>query len=194
MVELFSVIKVILLAMTPIGELRVALPVALAVYKMPMALAFCASVLGNLIPPLFLLLFLKPTSIFLSKKSALFEKFFAWLFTRTAKRASGAKTWLGLALFVAIPLPMTGAWTGAVIAFLLKMPFKKAFSAIATGVLAAAILVAVLTKTGVAINNYFGWQILLVLGLILCFLELLRHSEPSRAKNPKEILREEPSE
>ena len=69
--------------------------------------------------------------------------------------------YLGLILFVAIPLPFTGAWTGALVAFLFKIPFKKAFPLIATGVAIAGALVTLITKAGIGIEKCYGWQALI---------------------------------
>ena len=75
-----------------------------------------------------------------------------------------------LIVFVAIPLPMTGAWTGALIAFLFGIPFKKAFPLITLGIMIAGIIVLVISKTGIVIEEYFGWQVLigflLLIGII----------------------------
>lgn len=147
-----GVIETFLLAMTPIGELRASLPVALAVYKMNWVLAFFVSVIGNLVPVVFLLLFLEPVSNWLSSKSLIFKRFFTWLFERTRKKSSsGMQKYgeLGLMIFVAIPLPLTGAWTGAVVAFLFGIPFKKAFSLISSGVIIVGAIVLSLIKMGI---------------------------------------------
>lgn len=150
--------------MTPIGELRASIPVALTIYHLNWAIAFLISIVGNLIPVVFILLFLEPVSNWLSKKSAFFNKFFIWLFDRTRKKHSskiekyGA---VGLATFVTIPLPLTGGWTGAIIAFLFGIPFKKAFFSISAGVITAGIIISIVTKSGIMIEKYFGWQVLL---------------------------------
>jgi Predicted membrane protein len=76
-------------------------------------------------------------------------------------------------LFVAIPLPLTGAWTGTIISYFLGIPFKVAFLAISVGVLLSAILVFSLTKTGILIEKSFGlsglFLFLLALSLFLVF-------------------------
>jgi len=171
-----GIIETFLLAMTPIGELRAAIPVALAVYKMPWTAAYIAAVLGNLVPAVFLLLFLEPVSAFLSRRFKIFKSFFGWLFARTRHR--GGKWfkrygWLGLIPFVAIPLPITGAWTGALLAYLFKIPFKKAFAAITAGVALAGAIVTTLTLTGITIEAYFGWPTLfaaIVISTVVIFI------------------------
>lgn len=153
-----------LLAMTPLGELRVALPVALSVYKMHWIIAFWVAVFGNLVPVVFLLLFLEPVSNFLSRHCKIFKYLFDWLFKKTRQRANHRIQKYGypaLVLFVAIPLPITGAWTGSLIAFLFNIPFKKAFPLIAAGVAIAGLIVSATTGAGIAIEKYLGWQTLL---------------------------------
>lgn len=157
-------IQTFLLAMTPIGELRAALPAALTIYHLNWQLGFLISVIGNLIPIIFLLLFLEPLSNWLPQKSALFQKFFIWLFEKTRNRFDLKMKkygYPGLMLFVAIPLPLTGGWTGAILAFLFKIPFKIAFPLIALGVIIAGVIVLILTQAGIAIEKYLGWHVLL---------------------------------
>ncbi|MBU1119048.1 small multi-drug export protein [Patescibacteria group bacterium] len=135
-------------AMLPIGELRAALPIALTVYNMPFWEAYLFSVAGNLIPVAFILWFLDPVSKWLMKHSKLMNRFFTWLFDRTQKKHTKKfEKWgvIALITFVAIPLPITGAWTGSVAAFVFGIPFKKAFPLIAIGVLIAGIIVGAMT-------------------------------------------------
>ncbi|MDD5146382.1 MAG: small multi-drug export protein [Candidatus Pacebacteria bacterium] len=163
-------LQIFLLAMTPIGELRAAIPVGVGVYHLNWLLVFLISVIGNLTPILFLLLFLRPLSEYLSVRVSLCKHFFVWLFERTQKkhhRAIERYGWWGLMAFVAIPLPMTGGWSGALIAFLTGMPFWQAFSAIAVGVVVAGTVVSLVVKTGLVVGQYFGWQILIVILLVV---------------------------
>lgn len=149
---MMEVIKTFFLAMTPIGELRASLPIALTVYNMNWVLAFFVSVIGNLVPIIFLLLFLGPVSDWLSGRFLIFKKFFTWLFKRTRIKSSSKMQKygeLGLMIFVAIPLPFTGAWTGAVVAFLFGIPFKKALYLISSGVIIAGVIVLSLIKAGI---------------------------------------------
>jgi len=134
---------VVAVAMFPIVELRGAIPLALLNYGMSPVEAYALSVFGNLLPVLPLLLFLEPVEKFL-RRSSIFDKFFDWLFSRTRKNAEkniqkyGA---LGLAVFVAVPLPATGAWTGAAAAYIFGIEHRYSFPAIASGVLAAGVIV-----------------------------------------------------
>ena len=141
-------LEVFLIAMSPIFELRGSIPMALGIYHLPIWSAFLISILGNIVPIVFILLGLESVSGHLSRHSRLFRRFFAWLFERTRKKH--AKTFeygrdLALMIFVAIPMPFTGAWTGALCAFVFGIPFKRAFPAIAGGVVIAGIIVTLTT-------------------------------------------------
>lgn len=142
------------LAMLPLGELRASIPVALAVYNLNWFWALFISVLGNLVPPVLILLFLSRVSAWLSKHFAVFEKFFNWLFTRTRRDKAQKVAKYGpfaLFLFTAIPLPFTGAWTAALVAFVFGVPIKKALPFIAGGIFIAGIIVLLLFKMGISI-------------------------------------------
>jgi len=162
------------LAMTPIGELRASIPTAITVYRLDVMTVYLISVLGNLLPVVFLLFFLEPVSNWLSKNFSFFKKFFDWLFERTRRKYNSHMEKYGyptLALFVAIPLPITGGWTGSLIAFLFGIPFKKAFPAISLGILVAGAVVSLVTLAGITVEKYLGWQVLvgIVLTLVLGF-------------------------
>lgn len=138
-------IIIFLLAMTPIFELRGAIPVA-AIFSVNIAIwkVFLIAVIGNMIPVLPILLLLEPMSNLLSKHSKIFNRFFEWLFKRTKRKIGtniekyGA---LGLMVFVAIPLPATGAWSGCIAAFLFGIRLRYAFPSIFAGVIIAGIVV-----------------------------------------------------
>lgn len=140
---------VMITAALPISELRGAIPLALY-FGMPLQKAFWLSVLGNAIPVIPILLLLEPVSNRLSRFKP-FARFFDWLFTRTRKKSDTIQKYeaLGLAIFVAIPIPMTGAWTGAVAASLLRIKFRYASIAIFLGILAAGIIVSILCALGI---------------------------------------------
>ena len=130
--------------MTPIGELRLAIPLALTKLELPLIQAYLLAIIGNLVPVLFLLLFLDPVSKFLMAHFSTWQKFFNWLFERTRNKLNNHYKiygYLAIVIFVAIPLPLTGAWTGSVAAYLLGVPFGKAFGLIALGVIISATIV-----------------------------------------------------
>ena len=136
-------------AMLPILELRGAIPLGILKLGLSAKEAYILSVIGNLIPVIPLLLFLESGSNFL-KRYRWGDKFFTWLFAHTRRRSRLVEKYesLGLMLFVAIPLPITGAWTGSVAAFLFGIRFRYAFLAIILGVLLAGIIVLLATKLG----------------------------------------------
>jgi len=137
-------------AMTPIGELRASIPLALGTYGMNIFESYIISVAGNLVPAVAILWILEPVSKFLMNRFKIFNRFFTWLFNRTRrKHAKKFEKYSGYALvgFVGIPLPVTGAWTGALIAFVFGIPPKKALLHIFIGVLAAGIIVTIICKT-----------------------------------------------
>lgn len=133
----------------PISELRGAIPLGLY-FGMPLAKAFWLSVIGNIIPVAPALFLLEPVSMRL-RKFRLWARFFDWVFERTRKKADTIQKYeaLGLAVFVAIPLPMTGAWSGVIAASLFKIRFRYAFPAIVAGVIGAGLIVATLCALGI---------------------------------------------
>ena len=148
--KMFSpeIITIILGAM-PISELRGAIPLALGKFHFSAGKAFSLAVLGNFLPVIPLLLFLDC----FSKWCMQFlwgKKFFTWWFNRTRKHSAKIERYevLGLIFFVAILLPVTGAWSGCAAAYLLGIEFKHAFPSIILGVLIAGIVVT-LTSLGV---------------------------------------------
>lgn len=143
-------LRVALLSALPITELRGAIPLALTIYKMPVFPAYIFAVLGNIVPAIFLLLFLKPFSEYL-RRWHFFDIFFEWLFKRTRRNNQGKFEKYGalfLLFFVAIPLPVTGAWTGSVAAFVFGIRFWYAFPMIVGGVMIAGVIVT-LTSLGI---------------------------------------------
>lgn len=146
---------VLILGAVPVTELRGAIPVAMGIYGMGPFEAFFFSVLGNLLPVVPLLLFLEPVSNYL-RRYRIFDTFFTWLFSRTRRNNTESFEKYGLlalTVFVAIPLPATGAWTGCAAAFVFGVKFKHAFPAIAAGVMVAGIIVTVLTMTGLGLAD-----------------------------------------
>jgi len=132
-----------LIAMMPVAELRVAIPIALGVFKMSIVSAVFWSVIGTIIPALFIVLCLKPLAEFLSKHFKIARLFFDWWFNRITGRFKDKYDKykrLALILFVAIPLPFTGAWSGSVASFLFDIKPRKAYPLIVIGVLISAFI------------------------------------------------------
>ena len=145
-----SQLAVFFTAMTPIGEIRAAIPLGLGVYKLNLYSVFIIAVIGNLIPAVIIIYILEPLSKFLMRKFRPANRFFNWLFNRTRRKYSKKfekYSGFALAVFVGIPLPMTGAWTGALIAFVFGIPPKKAILDIFLGIIMAGIIVTVIFKT-----------------------------------------------
>ncbi len=138
-----------LVAALPVAEVRGAIPVGIALH-LSYPEAFCWAVLGNLLPVVPLLLFLDPVADWL-RRFPIWRSFFEWLFARAAAKGKIVERYeaLGLAIFVAIPLPMTGAWTGCAVASLFKLRFVSALWSIAAGVLGAGLLVSLAVFTGI---------------------------------------------
>ena len=143
-----SYFQVFFISMLPVSELRGAIPAGLFLYKLPLIPVFWVSVLGNILPVIFILLFLEKLSDFLSNHFEFFDEFFKWLFERTRKNYdSKVKKFKEFSLFllVAIPLPLTGAWTGSLVAFVFGFSKRKSFLLISLGVVVAAVIVSALS-------------------------------------------------
>ena len=139
----------LLLAMAPVSELRGAIPFGLA-HDIPQALLYPSCILANLLPVPFVILFLRRILAWMQRKGGRLASAAGWLEKRGRAKSARIKRseLLGLYLFVAIPLPGTGAWTGALVAALMDMRLKRAIPTIFVGVLIAGLLVT-LACTGV---------------------------------------------
>ena len=157
---------VVIISAIPIFELRGALPVAINLFQMPWYWAFFLALVGNLIPVPILLLFLGYFVKIISKVH-LGKKLVNWVLERTKSRSQVIQRYerIGLIVFVAIPLPLTGAWTGAIAAFLFGMKFHHAFLAIFCGVVIAGAIVTCLCL--------LGWIGAVIAGVGLCALAIL---------------------
>ncbi len=137
-------LSVLIVSMLPVSELRGAIPMAIGVYHLGPLQAYAIAVIGNIIPVIFILKYVEPISKYLMGKSKFFKTFFTWLFERTRRKYNGKfEKWGALALitFVAIPLPMTGGWSGAIAAFVFGIPFRKALFYVSLGVTIAGVIV-----------------------------------------------------
>jgi len=159
---------VLIISALPLLELRGALPVAINLFHFPWYYALLLAIIGNLAPVPILLLFLNVFSRFLGRIS-IFERMLHWLFERTRRRGKIVEKYkkIGLTLFVAVPLPVTGAWTGVLVAVLFGLTFKHAFLSIFIGICIAGIIVtclsllgwigAVIAGIGLISLAIFGW-------------------------------------
>lgn len=133
-------------AILPLVELKGAIPVGLGM-GLDILPTFIAAYLGSLIPVPILLHFLKPIMAFF-RRTKIFASFADWIEKRTHKKGKGVRKYslLGLFIFVAVPLPTTGVWTGAAIASLLDIRILHAFPVIALGNLVAGLLILLLSS------------------------------------------------
>lgn len=147
-------LTIFIISLFPILELRGGL-IAAVLLGVPLWKAFIICYIANMLPVPFIILFIKKIFEFL-RRFKLFSKFVDKLEAKTEKNKDKImryKQW-GLLLFVAIPLPGTGAWTGALFAALLDIDIKKSIPIIALGVLIAGVIVAVLSYgTAALIGN-----------------------------------------
>ncbi len=140
---------VLIISALPITELRGALPVAINLFHFPWHYALLLAVIGNLLPVPLILLFLDAFSRLLSK-IGIFKRALHWLFEHTRRRGKIIERYerIGLMLFVAIPLPVTGAWTGSLAAVIFGLKFKHAFLSIFAGILISGTIVTCLCLLG----------------------------------------------
>ena len=141
-----NIIMTIFISMVPIIELRGAIPIGVA-NGLSVGTALFAAIIGNLIPVPIIILFVRKVFAFIRTKSEKLDHLVC-RFEEKAKKQSGMVEkyeWFGLVLLVAIPLPGTGAWTGALVAAMLDMRMKRAFPAIMIGVIIAGIVVSYIT-------------------------------------------------
>ena len=136
---------VFIISMIPLLELRGGL-LAASLLKISAAKAIPLCIVGNIIPIPFILLFIRQIFKVL-KKTKLFRGLVMKLEDRAMRKSDQVKKYefWGLVLFVGIPLPGTGAWTGALIASLLRIRFQKAFVAIFLGIIIATVIMSVLS-------------------------------------------------
>ena len=142
------------IGMTPILEIRGAIPVGVGM-GLSYFEAFIAGFIGNIIPIYFIVKYIRPLFDFFGRVK-IFKKIIDWATERATKKIEESKklqnfTALGLFLFVAIPLPGTGAWVGSLIANFLNVPFKKAVIPLMLGVLTAGLIVLFATGSVVTI-------------------------------------------
>ncbi len=145
---------VALAAMTPVGELRAAIPLAALTYDMWWLKAYALAVVGNLVPVPFVLFGLRTVGERIERQEHLVGRLLRWR-TRRVEAQWGDRVrrlgFLGIVLVVAIPLPLTGAWTGTLAVWALGMPARRGLPAIAAGVAIAGAIVTALTAAGIGL-------------------------------------------
>jgi uncharacterized membrane protein len=143
-----GILEVLLVSAMPISEIRGGLPLALY-YGFDPVEAYILSLIGNILPVPFLILFLEEL-VKITTRFRPIDRFYRLIVRRVEKRREFVEKYgyIGLTFFVAIPLPVTGAWTGSLIAFLLGLDKKKSVIFISMGVSIAGVIV-LLTSLGV---------------------------------------------
>ncbi len=145
---------VFLISMVPLVELRGAIPVAVGM-NLNMVWAYIVCIIGNMLPVPFIYLFARKILIW-GKDKKYIGKFFTWCLKKGEKGGqklqakAGKGLFIALMLFVGIPLPGTGAWTGTLAASFLDMGFKRSVIAVMCGVIIAGIIM------GLASMGVFG--------------------------------------
>ena len=135
---------IFLISMVPLIELRGAIPYAIG-FQLPLVPSYIICILGNMLPVPFIFLFARKILVWGSDKKVI-GKFFTWCLQKGEKGGqklqakAGRGLYVALFLFVGIPLPGTGAWTGTLAASLLDMDFKKSTLAVMCGVVLAGII------------------------------------------------------
>lgn len=145
------------LGMCPIIEIRGAIPIGVSL-GLSYFESFIIGFIGNIIPIYFIVKFIQPLFKLLGKIK-IFKKIIDWASDKAIKHIEESErlqnfTALGLFLFVAIPLPGTGAWVGSLIANFLHVPFKKAWFPLVLGVITAGIIVLAATGSVVTIFEH----------------------------------------
>ena len=144
---------VLFCSMIPIIELRGAIPMG-AVFGMPWWQNYILSVIGNMLPVPIILLFVKAVITWMGKsKVKFFNKIADFLNKRVEKRRGQIEkySFWGVCFFVAVPLPVTGAWTGSLVAAMIDMKFWKALVSCFIGVLIAGVIMTLISYGVVAI-------------------------------------------
>ena len=142
-------LKIFILSMLPITELRFSIPYGILFYKLPMESVIFLSIIGNIIIGVIVIYIIGPImNIF--KKIKTFNSVIQYIFTRTKTRGKiiDNMKFYGLVIFVGIPFPLTGVWTGSLAAYLFNLSKKKSILAIILGVLISSAIVTLLTIYG----------------------------------------------
>ena len=140
---------VFLVSMIPLIELRGAIPYAIA-FDLPLLQSYIIAIIGNMLPVPFIFFFARKLLVWGQDKKYI-GKFFSWCLRKGEKggrkleKKAGMGIYVALLLFVGIPLPGTGAWTGTLAASILNLDFKKSVVSIMCGVILAGIIMGLLS-------------------------------------------------
>lgn len=134
------------MSMVPVIELRGAVPYGVAA-GLPLLPVLIAAILGNMVPVPFILLFIRKILDWMKTREGLFKKVAGKLESRALSKSDMLEKYAAFGLFVlvAIPLPGTGAWTGALVAAVFRLKWKHAIPSIFAGVVAAGIIMSIVS-------------------------------------------------
>ena len=154
--DVVEFLEVFFAAMTPVGELRFSIPLGIYTLDMPWYQVLPISIVGNIIPVLFIIPGRHIAAALLHKYPTFLTRMLDWrtqslLRTYNARFAKYGPAFL--VVLVAIPLPITGAWTGSLASWAFGIPARKAIPLIALGVVIAGVIVTVLTEMGIKIGD-----------------------------------------
>lgn len=147
--SLSKYLLVFLVSMIPLIELRGAIPYAVG-FNLPLLPSYIIAIIGNMLPVPIIFLFARKVLVWGSDKKYI-GKFFSWCLKKgeaggeKLKKSAGKGLYWALFIFVGIPLPGTGAWTGTLAASILDMDFKRSVIAIMGGVILAGIIMGLLS-------------------------------------------------
>ena len=165
---------IVAVSMLPVIELKGTIPIAIA-WGIPKMTSFILAYIGSCLPVIPLLFLLRPIIKWMYSKKA-FKGFANWIESRSKNKGQLIYDYryIGLFLFVAIPLPTTGVWTGSIVASLLEMDIKKCIPLIFAGNLVAGIIVTLLEK--------IMWPIIIGVLAITAILFVIKQLKKSMAK------------
>jgi len=137
-----------LMAMTPIGELRLSIPVAFLAYQMPVWSVMLLSIVGTLVPAAVIMLFARPFHNWVEKNSGFLARGWVKVLRHVQEKFSGRHEKYGLAVLLiifSVPFPGFGAWSGGLAAFVFGIPLRRAWPYALTGTIIAALLTLFIT-------------------------------------------------
>ena len=177
---------VFFISMVPIVELRGAIPIAESL-KLSIALYYPIAIIGNMLPVPIIYLFARKVLEW-GKDKKLTKKFFTWCIEKgdkggekLRKSAGNSGIFIALLLFVGIPLPGTGAWTGTLAASFLKLDFKTSILAVSLGVVLAGIIMSLGSKI-VSTLGWLGVGILVAVILLIAVITIILNKKKEKNK------------
>ena len=153
--DLADLLRTLAAAMTPVGELRLAIPLSISHLGVPWYQALPIAIVGNMLPVLVLVPGLERITTLVRRYPSPVSRALDWWIARVTRTYRGHYQRYGaLALvgLVAVPLPFTGAWTGSVVAWAFRVPPRTAIPLIALGVVIAGVTVTLLTQAGIHLS------------------------------------------